>query len=125
MKKFEDKILQKCEEIVSKNDLEKFRKADLEDENYQKTLGFAKLRSTKDDVRECLKAFQRLFRIMPDIDIAVEFIRISKNEAFDFRRNVMSQLPDKVDIQVFNLLPNKIKKSILKNHRVLYRNERR
>lgn len=56
-----------------------------------------------------------------DIDIAVEFDKITKKEAFDFRRRVMGQLPDKVDVQVLNVLPEKVKKSILKNHKVLYK----
>lgn len=55
-----------------------------------------------------------------DIDIAVEFDKITKKEGFNFRRRVMGQLPNKIDVQVFNFLPEKIKKSILKNHKVLY-----
>ncbi|MFH1585669.1 MAG: nucleotidyltransferase domain-containing protein [archaeon] len=60
--------------------------------------------------------------IRSDIDIVVDFSKITKKEAFDFRKEVMGELPDKVDIQVFNILPDKIKRSILKNHRVLYNN---
>jgi len=61
--------------------------------------------------------------IKSDIDIAVEFSNITKKQAFDFRKNILGQLPDKIDIQVSNFLPEKIKKSILKNHRILYKNE--
>jgi len=61
--------------------------------------------------------------IKSDIDIAVEFLEITKKQAFDFRRNISGQLPDKIDVQVFNVLPEKIKKEILKNHRVLFKNE--
>ena len=64
---------------------------------------------------------QRIFR--SDIDIAVEFKKITKEEAFKFRARIMGELPDKVDIQVFNVLPEKIKKSIFSNHKVLYQNE--
>ncbi|MBD3248771.1 hypothetical protein GF336_01885 [Candidatus Woesearchaeota archaeon] len=56
-----------------------------------------------------------------DIDICVLFDEISSKEAFDFRAKVMGGLPDKLDIQVFNELPQKIKKSIAKNHRVLFK----
>ncbi len=56
-----------------------------------------------------------------DIDIAVEFDKISLREATLFRKSVSGQLPDKVDVQVFNILPEKVKKSILKNHKVLYK----
>ena len=55
-----------------------------------------------------------------DIDIAVEFDKISLREATLFRKKISGQLPDKVDIQVLNVLPKKIKKSILKNHKILY-----
>ena len=58
-----------------------------------------------------------------DVDIAVEFNKITKKEAFNFRKRVSGQLPDRVDVQVLNILPEKIKKSILKNHKVLYKNE--
>lgn len=61
--------------------------------------------------------------IKSDIDIAVEFSDITKRQAFDFRKEVSGQLSDKVDIQVFNFLPEKVKQSILKNNRVLFKNE--
>jgi len=56
-----------------------------------------------------------------DIDIAVEFDKSNINEATKFRIRVSRYLPDKVDIQVFNVLPDKIKKSILNNHKILYK----
>lgn len=59
--------------------------------------------------------------IRSDIDIAVIFGKITRRESFNFRKRVMGELPDKVDVQVFNVLPEKIKTSILKNHRVLYK----
>lgn len=62
--------------------------------------------------------------IKSDIDIAVMFNKITKKGAFNFRRSVMAKLPDKLDIQVFNFLPEKVKKSILKNHKVLFNNEK-
>jgi predicted nucleotidyltransferase len=60
--------------------------------------------------------------IKSDIDIAVEFSDTTKKQAFDFRREVSGQLPDKVDIQVFNFLPEKVKQNILKNNRILFKN---
>jgi len=60
-----------------------------------------------------------------DIDIAIVFNQVTRKQAFDFRRRIMGQLPDKIDIQVFNVLPDKIKKSILKNHRVLFEHGRK
>lgn len=59
--------------------------------------------------------------IRSDIDIAVKFSKINLKEATKFRIEAPKDLPRKVDIQVFRFLPKKIQKSILKNHRILYR----
>lgn len=61
--------------------------------------------------------------IKSDIDIAVEFSGITKKQAFDFRKNIFGKVSNKIDIQVFNFLPEKIKESIIKSHRILYKNE--
>lgn len=61
--------------------------------------------------------------IKSDIDIAVEFSEITKKQAFDFRKNILGKVPGKLDIQVFNFLPEKIRESIIKRHRILYENE--
>jgi predicted nucleotidyltransferase len=63
---------------------------------------------------------ERTFR--SDIDIAVLFKdKIDKKEATEFRIHVAGRVNDKVDIQVFEVLPEKIKKSILKNHKVIWK----
>ena len=60
---------------------------------------------------------ERTFR--SDIDIAVDFMDdISLKEATEFRIKFSGR--DDLDIQVFNILPKKIKKSILNNHKILY-----
>lgn len=61
---------------------------------------------------------KRTFR--SDLDIAVVFDNIDITEATNFRIRVSGQLPDKIDIQVFNILPEKIKTEIQKAHKVLY-----
>ncbi len=61
---------------------------------------------------------KRTFR--SDLDIAVVFDNIDITEATNFRIRVSGQLPDKIDIQVFNILPEKVKIEIQKAHRVLY-----
>jgi predicted nucleotidyltransferase len=61
--------------------------------------------------------------IKSDIDLAIEFSDITEKQAFDFRKEISGQLSDKVDIQVFNFLPEKVKQSILKNNRVLFKHE--
>jgi len=58
--------------------------------------------------------------VRSDIDIAVEFDKITKKESFNFRRRIMGQLPAKVDVQVLNFLPKKIINEINKKYRVLY-----
>jgi len=55
-----------------------------------------------------------------DIDIAVEFNEISKEEATKFRLDIVRKANDKVDIQVFNILPEKIKNEINIKGKVLY-----
>lgn len=63
--------------------------------------------------------------VKSDVDIAVEFFNITKKQAFDFRKNILGKVDEKIDLQVFNFLPEKVKKEILKNHKVLYVNERK
>jgi len=58
--------------------------------------------------------------VRSDVDIAVLFDRIGKGDATMFRVRVAGRASDKLDIQVFNVLPEKIKKEILKKHKVLY-----
>ncbi len=58
--------------------------------------------------------------IRSDIDIAVEFDRINSKEATLFRIRISGRINDKIDIQVLNTLPDKIKKEIVKKHKVLY-----
>ena len=59
-----------------------------------------------------------------DIDIAVLFNKINKKEAIEFRIRVLGEVSDKMDVQVFNILPEKIKKEILKKGKTLYKNEK-
>ncbi|MBI2581234.1 nucleotidyltransferase domain-containing protein [Candidatus Woesearchaeota archaeon] len=57
-----------------------------------------------------------------DIDICVVFrTDISLKEATRFRIRVSGQLPEKADIQVFNTLPQKVKREIARNHKILYK----
>lgn len=57
-----------------------------------------------------------------DINIAVEFRDITKKQAFEFRARISGRVSERVDIQVFNILPEKIKKEILNKHKILYNN---
>ena len=55
-----------------------------------------------------------------DVDIAVDFTKITKEEALRFRLDILRKTADRVDIQVYNLLPDKIKKEINSKGRILY-----
>ena len=59
-----------------------------------------------------------------DIDICVVFkADLSLREATLFRIHILGELPDVVDLQVFNILPLKIKKTIADNHKILFQTE--
>jgi predicted nucleotidyltransferase len=55
-----------------------------------------------------------------DIDISVEFGKISVGEATKFRARISGKVNSRVDVQVYNVLPSKIKKEIDEKGRVLY-----
>lgn len=56
-----------------------------------------------------------------DIDICVIFKKdLTDQKAFLFRKKMMGLIPDVVDLQVFNVLPSKIKKAIAEKHHVLF-----
>ena len=56
-----------------------------------------------------------------DIDICVVFNSITLKDATKFRIRISGKIPAKVDIQVFNILPMKVKREISKNHKILYK----
>jgi len=58
-----------------------------------------------------------------DIDIAVLFDNINKKDAGKFRIHILGRVNDKVDVQVYNTLPKKIKNEIDKKGRILYARE--
>ena len=58
-----------------------------------------------------------------DIDIAVEFNNISFREATLFRTRISGYFDKEIDIQVYNHLPQKIKREIDKKGRIIYKNE--
>ena len=82
----------------------------------------------KDELRESMRAIllfgsfaDNSFTPRSDIDICVVFKwPLAEKEATRFRIRISGQLPEKIDIQVFNMLPQKIRRAIARNHRVLY-----
>lgn len=59
-----------------------------------------------------------------DIDLSVKFANISLKEATLFRKRVSGKLNPRLDVQVYNHLPEKIKKEIKTKGKVLYENKR-
>ena len=57
-----------------------------------------------------------------DIDIAVVFNEITKKDAGKFRIYTLGRVDKKIDIQVFNTLPDKIKKEINAKGKIIYEN---
>ncbi|HLC56515.1 MAG TPA: nucleotidyltransferase domain-containing protein [Candidatus Nanoarchaeia archaeon] len=55
-----------------------------------------------------------------DIDIAVEFTNINKEEASKFRREILGKASEKIDIQIYNVLPDKLRKEINDKGKILY-----
>ena len=58
-----------------------------------------------------------------DIDLAVKFSDININDATLFRARTAGRISQKIDIQVYNILPEKIKKEIDEKGRVIYKHE--
>lgn len=58
-----------------------------------------------------------------DIDMAVEFDEIGISEATEFRLYISGRTSDKIDIQVYNVLPDKIKKEMDEKGKGIYERE--
>ena len=65
-------------------------------------------------------AAENQLTLVSDIDIAVEFDKITNKEALLFRRNMLSKVNERIDVQVLNILPEKIKKDVQEKGKVLY-----
>lgn len=65
-------------------------------------------------------AVEHQLTLFSDIDISIEFFHISKEEAMRFKLNISSKLNERVQMQVYNNLPDKIKKEIDIKGKVLY-----
>ena len=62
---------------------------------------------------------EKSLSISSDIDIAVEMKNTDKKKATLFRKRIMGKTNERVDVQVFNILPEKIKKEIKKG-KIIY-----
>lgn len=59
-------------------------------------------------------------RLLSDIDIAVEFAAISEKDAVKFRLEMIRKVHKSVDLQIYNVLPEKIKKRIDLHGKTVY-----
>ncbi|MBS3074162.1 nucleotidyltransferase domain-containing protein [Candidatus Pacearchaeota archaeon] len=59
--------------------------------------------------------------IRSDIDLAVEFDKISLKDAAEFR--IKFNYDESIDVQVYNILPDKIKREIDKHGRIIWKRE--
>ena len=53
----------------------------------------------------------------------MEFQEIDQKEATQFRIRISGKSNDKIDIQVYNILPSKLREEIDKKGRVLYKKD--
>ncbi|MBI3334057.1 nucleotidyltransferase domain-containing protein [Candidatus Pacearchaeota archaeon] len=65
-------------------------------------------------------AAENRLRLGSDIDIAVEFSRVNSEEAVNFRMNIMSQVRENIDVQVYNILPKEVKDEIDRKGKIIF-----
>ena len=63
---------------------------------------------------------ERNTTLRSDIDIAIDFKKISLRRATIIRKSLLGILPPKVDIQIYNILSKKIKKEIDEKGKIIY-----
>ncbi len=51
-------------------------------------------------------------RLQSDIDVSVEFKKTDLKKATVFRKRLLGKIPEKVDLQVYNILPEKVRNEI-------------
>lgn len=70
-------------------------------------------------------AVENNLALRSDIDIAVDFLDIIPADATLFRKRIFGKINKRVDLQVYNLLPDNIKKEIDEKGRILYEQDKR
>lgn len=77
-----------------------------------------------EEIRVYGSAVENKLTFKSDIDISVKFSDISLKEATLFRKRISGKINPRADVQVYNHLPEKIKKEIREKGRILYENKR-
>lgn len=62
-------------------------------------------------------------RLDSDIDIAIEFKKITKKQATKFLLNIQGKLSEKIQLSIYNILPKKIQRVINEKGRIIYQND--
>jgi predicted nucleotidyltransferase len=70
-------------------------------------------------------AAENQLSLRSDIDIAVEFDKIDVKEATRFRLDILPKVNERVDVQVYNVLPEKIRAEIDLKGKVIYEKNRK
>ncbi len=65
-------------------------------------------------------ASENTLTLNSDVDIAVEFDRINLADATLYRKRISGKVNDKIDVQVYNVLPEKVKAEIDSKGKMLY-----
>lgn len=65
-------------------------------------------------------AAENKLTLRSDIDIAVKFDKVILREATLFRKRIQGKVSKRIDIQIYNHLPKKIKKEIDAKGKILY-----
>jgi|SRR3989344_296122 len=65
-------------------------------------------------------AIENKLTLSSDIDLAVKFLDVSRDDASRFRREILGNINKRLDIQVYNMLPKKIKNEIDAKGKILY-----
>jgi len=68
-------------------------------------------------------AAENTLNFSSDIDIAVDFLKIDIKEATLFRKRISGRVNSRIDIQVYNILPDKIKNEINKKGKIIWKQE--
>ena len=65
-------------------------------------------------------AVENKLRLQSDIDISVEFDAIDIKESTNFRKRLLGKISESIDLQVYNIFPEKVRKEIDEKGKVLY-----
>ena len=66
-------------------------------------------------------AVENKLTLKSDVDIAIKFDKIGLKEATLLRKSILGKVSPRVDIQIYNDLPEKIKNEIDKRKKILYK----